>query len=128
MKTQIENAIRWIDTLPNYKQAPIGKRCRLGDEENGFCCLGAGCKELGIKYRISDVTSEELKLKVGLKDGCGVFYGKKFYNEGSLVEVNDRTNAGFKRIAKLMKTHPEWMFTEEVARGIRKHYELENRR
>lgn len=129
-KEQAKNAIKWIDTLPSYPQAKQ-QRGKLGDEKMGFCCLGAGCRELGIDYHPNSGTSLEFRTEVGLKTVVGGFtestdagcYERMYYDQTSLTEVNDATHAGFKRIANLLKTHPEWMFKPEVAKLIRSHYE-----
>lgn len=119
---QIKNAIKWIDELPNYKQAPIGKRSRLGDADNGYCCLGAGCVITDVKFDSENIHSNEFARKVGLNDSGGALGDNWYYNQKHLTDINDNTNAGFKRISNLMKTHPDWMFEKEVAEGIRKHY------
>lgn len=123
-KQQAKNAIQVIDALPSYKQAKFGERGRLGDLVNGFCCIGAGCYELGIEFRPGDGSSADFEGAVGLISMGGWFYdGNTYYGRGSLASVNDYTHAGFKRIANLMKTKPEWMFLPEVAKLIRLHYE-----
>lgn len=126
-KDQIKNAIQWIDSLPSYKQAPMGEREMLGDKENGFCCLGAGCFELDIDYEPSDGLDDCFVEHVGLIEEAGKFCdGSAFYGVNCLASLNDKTTAGFKRIAKLMKSHPEWMFKSEVAKGIKSHYEVKS--
>ena len=125
---QIQNAILWIDNLPNQKQAPTGSKGRLGDATEGFCCLGGGCATLNITYNMHNLVSRELMNATGLAYPGGAFFGfNKFYNQTSLAGVNDATLAGFKRISKLMRTHPEWMFTKKAAKGLRKHYENRER-
>ena len=120
---QAKNAIRWIDTLPSYKQAPMGRRGRLGLKTIGFCCLGAGCKELSIDYDPYGSYSRDFRLSVGLRHSNGSFADDNiYYGEARLDDINDNTNAGFKRISKLMKTHPDWMFNPEVAQLIKEHY------
>jgi len=123
-KKQIKNAIKWIDNLPNYKQAPYGNRMKLGNAEDGYCCLGAGCKILNIPYIDKLGLSVEFKHEVGLKYNNGMFIkeDQTYYDCDSLTSLNDITKAGFKRITKLMKSHPEWMFEPEVAKGIKQHY------
>ena len=124
---QANNAIKWIDNLHKYKQAPFGNRGELGNTDTGFCCLGASCEILQIPYRAHDGTSSALKAAVGLINYNGHFgdpraYSKKYYNKTSLATVNDDTHAGFKRIARLLRTKPEWVFISEVAKLIAKHY------
>ena len=120
---QANNAIRWIDTLPSYKQAPKGSRGRLGNELIGFCCFGAGCIELGIDYLSTNSYSEDFQFAVGLIHLEGFFAkGVTYCNEHSLSGVNDSTEEGFENISKLMKNHPEWMFNPEAAKAIKRHY------
>lgn len=121
-----KNAIKWIENLPNYKQAPIWIRERLGDKERGYSCLGAGCEILGIPFNEESWLSSDLKNTVGLKREDGYFIEggelQLFYDEDSLVLLNDETYAGFLEIANLMKKHPTWMFENEVAKIIAKHF------
>lgn len=120
---QIKNAIKWIDELPNYKQAPMGKRSKLGNADNGYCCLGAGCVITGTEFISDRPANHEFQDKVGLIHLCGDFIkDNTYFGEYCLAFVNDNTDAGFKRISKLLKTHPDWIFKKEVAEGIRKHY------
>lgn len=120
------NAINWIENLPNYKQAPKGERQRLGGKEKGYCCLGAGCEILNIKFDADAQNSDEFQQAVGLYSENGSFIDESalFYGEDSLATVNDSTNAGFKRISDLMKTKPDWMFEKEVAQLITEHFEI----
>ena len=50
-ETKANNAMKWIDYLKTTgrKQG----RDQLGDSKKGFCCLGIGCKVLGIGYIIA---------------------------------------------------------------------------
>lgn len=122
-KQKAKNAIKWIDNLPSYKQAPPALRGILGNAEYGFCCLGAGCEILNMDYIQSGAESGELKHSVGLLNRWGGFtVGNKYYKASDLTILNDSTNAGFKRIANLMKTKPNWMFKPEVAELIEEHY------
>ena len=118
-----KNAIRWIDTLPSYKQAEFGQRSRLGNHSLGFCCLGAGCYELGIGYMVSSGGEIDFSESVGLMGVEGFFgHGNFLFGQDSLTRLNDKTHAGFKRIANLLKTKPHWMFNPEVAELIAQHY------
>ncbi len=120
-----KNAIKWIENLPNYKQAKRGNRGSLGNECDGYCCLGAGCEILEIPFDPLDINSDCFKKAVGLKHKDGDLNTDReneFYGERYLVRVNDNTNAGFKRISKLLKKHTDWMFENEVAKIITKHF------
>lgn len=120
------NAINWIENLPNYKQAPKGERERLGSKEKGYCCLGVGCEILKMGFDEDDSNSKEFQQAVGLYCTNGSFTDKSmlFYGKDSLTKLNDKTNAGFKRISDLMKTKPDWMFEDEVAQLISEHFEI----
>lgn len=122
---QANNAIRWIDTLPSYKQTEMASRMSLGGELIGYCCLGAGvCELFDTKdpYTIKDPYAE-FKALVGLVTTMGDFKdGHRYLQWDNLVSVNDRTQAGFKLISKLLRTHPDWMFKPEVAELIKQHY------
>lgn len=121
-----KNAIKWIENLPNYKQPPIWNRDRLGDANEGYCCLGAGCEILNISFNANDAVSYDLKQAVGLLEEEGHFIEgaehRLFIGGSSLSLLNDETHAGFIEIADLMKKHPTWMFENEVAKIIAKHF------
>jgi hypothetical protein len=125
-KDQIEQAIKWIDELPDYKQASWKwrktKMGSLGDAENGYCCLGAGCVITKTPFTAREATSTKFKNKVGLIKAAGIFEGDRFYGEYALAGVNDNTQAGFKRISKLLKTRPRDIFIPVVAVGVENHY------
>ncbi len=121
-----KNAIKWIENLPSYKQAPKEDRIRLGSNERGYCCIGAGCEILEIAFEADHFVSDEFQYAVGLRSRQGSFTKgydyQVFYEETSLAAINDNTDAGFKLIADLMKRHPDWMFHDEVAPLIAKHF------
>lgn len=120
---QSKNAIKWIDGLPEKKQAKWPYNGVLGEKVKGYCCLGAGCSLLEIQYAPTDTYSLELMESVGLRGSAGsLANGNLFYGKEHLSNINDDTNAGFKRISKLMKTHPTWLFHPEVANLISLHY------
>jgi len=114
---QAKNAIKWIDELINGNRKQ-GKSA-LGNAEIGFCCLGVGCDVLNVEYNPEDGTSAELEFEVGLRDDEGRLFGAEFYNESFLININDNTTAGFKRIGKFMLKHPEAVFLPEVAKKIK---------
>jgi hypothetical protein len=127
-KEQAANAIKWIDNLPSRKQALWGDRCKMGDAHDGFCCLGAGCDILGIPFQKYQSGSRDLSVSVGLMDNGGLFMsgGSEFYGANSLTELNDETKAGFKRIQRLLQTHPHWVFNQGVADIVSAHYSSPN--
>jgi len=125
LQRKIDNAVKWIEALPSAKQ-PTKKidRGRLGDETRGFCCLGVGCHVLDLSYDSNDGFSNAFVDAVGLLHEEGKIINHSFYKKNTLAEVNDETNAGFKRIATFIKTKPQTVFTKEVAEGIKEHYNL----
>jgi hypothetical protein len=121
MEEQIKDAIIWIDGLATTKEKQ-GKG-KLGNQEEGFCCIGFGCFILGIDYDSDDINSSTFAKSVGLRVCTGQLHGMRYYNNSHLTDINDHTNAGFKRIAKFLKKYPESVFVEEVAEGIKEHYQ-----
>ena len=124
---QVKNAIKWVEALRSgeYKQAPFGNRAKLGNEEDGYCCLGVGCVVLELKHSPLDEHSSRLKDAVGLRYVEGNLLYSSYYRAASLGMINDMTHAGFKRIGTLLKTHPEWVFKMEVAKKLKEHYQKE---
>lgn len=126
---ELKNIIKWVDALESgkYKQ---GKN-KLGDHKSGFCCLGVGCKVLKIDYDPRGSLSESFAYSVGLLKHDGYFsqnslpyYRNTFFGKTALTTINDDTKAGFKRIAKLIKNHPDWLFEEEVAKAVKEYYKI----
>lgn len=118
VEQKVDNILVWTDALESgeYKQL---KEFELGDVDSGFCCIGLGCYVLDIDFLPHHDASDEFQHCVGLLDPLGCFVeAKSFYAANSLAEANDDTNAGFKRIAKLIKNHPDWMFEPEVAEAL----------
>lgn len=118
-KTQIENAIKWIEALLSgeYKQG----KYKLGNPKKGFCCWGLGCYIVGREFQGSDVWDNEFYNDIGLNHHEAQIT-PKFYKHDSLVTVNDETIAGFKRIGKYLIKHASTNFNPEVAKGIEKHF------
>lgn len=119
-KQKLKNIVVWVDALESgqYKQ---GKE-QLGDAKSGFCCLGVGCNVLGIEYNPHSEISKVLAEKTGLAHEYGKFTTGEYFGLDRLTTINDETNAGFKRIAKLIKNHPDWLFIPEVAELVKEHY------
>jgi len=127
-ETQAKNAIKWINELTNYKQAEYEKRGKLGDEESGFCCLGAGCVITGVAYDPKDFKSTEFTDKVGLISNLGAFTYPEtlIHGERALANLNDLTSIGFEGIAKVMRENPEEIFFPEVAKLIKEAFKCSN--
>ena len=122
---QAQNAIEWIDELPNGKQAPMGKRAKLGNALDGFCCIGYGCHIFGVSRDgtayVDQAAYETFSDLVGLYGCLGEFEGTT-KDCRTLARLNDRTEIGFQGISDLMRTKPHWMFKPEVAELIAAHY------
>ena len=114
---RIENAIKWIDKLRTTRMKQ-GKG-RLGDSKSGYCCLGVGCKVIGIQYSSSSEDAPQLIEFAGLLDEMGETDHFKGYG---LAHMNDDLGYSFNQIAKEIIANPEAYFTPAVAKGIRRHY------
>lgn len=119
-KQQAKNAIEWIDGLAetNAKQGVA----QLGDEELGFCCLGYGCKVLGVEYERVAGSSYAFQRSVGLRDADGTPLDSD--NFIALIILNDEDGYTFEEISKVLKDDPWQYFDDEVAKVIEKHYAL----
>lgn len=119
---ELNNIIKWVDALESgwYKHG----KDRLGDAEHGYCCLGVGCVAVGIKVKRYAAMSPTFARSVGLMDTEGHFIKSDdwYFQHRCLTDINDHTKAGFKRIAKLIKNHPEWLFQPKVAQAVKEHY------
>lgn len=125
------NAIIWIDGLKTTKvKQGIGE---LGNSKNGYCCLGYGCKLLGINYEPTDGTDSDFSYRIGLSGEEGNFQNGVIHRlkrkhrpylsqVGSLVELNDDINYSFRRISTFIKKNLEDLFEPSVAKLLIKHY------
>lgn len=127
---KIENAIKWIKGL-KYTKLPQANGS-LGDRESGFCCLGYGCSRLNIDYDPNNGDSDEFQKQVGLLTTTGRFSSNfdieyingwgNFRFSNSLVSLNDDANYSFRKISTVLINHPEKIFEEEVAKGIKEYF------
>ena len=119
MKNQTKNAIKWIDKLSTTRMKQ--GRLRLGGSKIGYCCLGVGCKVLGIEYRPEGVHSEKLKSEVGLRclRGGGLRYDGEL---SDLVALNDSRQLSFRKISTVIKNNLHELFIPEVAKELSQHY------
>ena len=110
---ELNNIIKWVNALESgeYKQ---GKNALYTTRNNGYCCLGVASLIFGLDpAKAKDIAGcyTLVKTRVSLNTDYGLLAKpRRFYNERELININDRTNAGFKRIAKLIKNHPDWLF------------------
>ncbi len=83
---QAENAIKWIEYLPTYKQAAGIDRTVLGSKSKGYCCIGAGCEILDIEFEEDDGISKPFRSAVGLDDESGSFIAKEDRSDQGIME------------------------------------------
>lgn len=116
-----KNAIAWLEALISgkYKQ---GKDA-LGDEKGGFCCWGLGCFITKTPYESYHSWNGNLASKIGFitDKGKGELL-TEFYGRGNLIEINDETTAGFKRIGKFLIKTADLHFKPIVAKAIKEHF------
>jgi hypothetical protein len=117
-----ENAIKWIDGLlkTRVKQGIE----ELGDSSSGYCCLGYGCKVLGLDYDPRGETSKSFSDSVGLMDESGLFEESEI-GANDLTQLNDDIGYSFNKIAKFIKANANELFKKEVAKQIINHYQKE---
>jgi cytochrome b involved in lipid metabolism len=135
-RTKADNAIKWIESLKTTREKQ--SKFRLGDSKSGFCCLGLGCKILGVSYEPFHTTSNTLKEVIGLHDTSGraknlyletkperyvpVKIKGKVFEVTSLVRANDIFDLSFRRIATMLIKNPYHFFKEEVAELVEEHF------
>lgn len=126
VEQKINNAIKWITGLTHTK-LPQGKG-RLGNNTEGFCCLGYGCSRLKIEFDEDDGSNDDFAEAVGLRSDIGKFYGgntvegKDGVYYDSLIELNDEAKFSFRKISTFLKKRADWIFEPEVAKGIKNHF------
>jgi hypothetical protein len=124
MTTRSANAILWIEKLLTAKADGIKQgQGKLGNSEDGFCCLGYGCEISKIDYNHGYTCSYAFKEKVGLLsvEGRTANHNINFM----LVELNDEQRWGFARIANRLKKYPHLYFIPKVAQSIKGHFAKE---
>ena len=121
-------AVAWIEELLSDGYAKGTES--LGDDDEGYCCLGVGCVALNIDFYKGDDHSIELATKVGLLNEYGEFESK--YKEmeiendsSSLVSLNDETELSLKEIGEFIRDHTELLFNSATANLINEHYKNE---
>ena len=129
-KKQAENAILWINRLPYYKKT-TGK---LGDGDGKYCCLGVGCRVMGIAPDWENGNEPKLVDLLGLNDADGSLLGLNdaelrelgmYYLDRDITVVNDsiyRGDSGFKNVRKFIIDHIDNLFVPPVAKLVSKHF------
>jgi hypothetical protein len=112
LEQKVESAYNWVNALffatENGVKQGMGQ---LGNQEEGFCCLGFGCVLGEIDYQKAEGNSADFSASVGLHNILGIPVNPK--GSYSLTEMND-AGESFKHIAKEMLRHPEEYFTGGV--------------
>ena len=125
---KINNAIKWITGLTHTKLPQADGR--LGNNTEGFCCLGYGCYRLKIEFDEDDADNSKFTKAVGLRSDIGKFYGGNYVEDkdkegsiyDSLIELNDEAKFSFRKISTFLKKRADWIFEPEVAKGIKNHF------
>lgn len=117
---KVENAITWIDGLAKTRVKQT--HGRLGDSEDGYCCLGYGCMKLKVDCDSFDEFSGLMAYRVGLKTVEGMFDGDYIEEKESLADLNDSGGYSFNAISKIIKENTMKLFEREVAQKLDKHY------
>ena len=124
IKEQASKAVLWINRLSTTRvKQGTGQ---LGDRSNGYCCLGYGCKILGIKFDSDDADSRDFMEKVGMRSMAGSFgnpmteIDENNNDATSLIDLNDDHGFSFKRISTVIKSKIDEIFEKDVALEIYK--------
>ena len=124
MSIQGASAILWIEKLLTAKADGIKQgQGKLGNSEDGFCCLGYGCEISKIDYSHKDGDSLAFRKKVGILNAEGRTANHNI--NFMLVSLNDKKRWGFARIANRLKKYPHLYFTTKVAKSIKEHFAKE---
>ena len=124
VEEQINNAIIWIENLPDYPQIQNGEL----EDDAGFCCLGVANKLLAMS-NYGNGTYVNLLPTFGLLDELGeakdlsLEQNTCFLMETVQLAWYNDGGADFFEIQDLLSSHPENFFEPDVAEGIRKHFE-----
>ena len=122
LTAQATDAIVWIKELQisTAKQ----RKGRLGDEDNGFCCLGLGCNVLKLKYSPMASFSATFKEAVGLYNAHGepTTGNPDTEYSNTLVILNDEAGKTFAEIASILLANPDNYFEPETAKQIKEYF------
>lgn len=130
---KVNNAIKWIESLETTSEKQ--QDGRLGDPDNGFCCLGYGCHILNVYFDSSDEDSKKFAKKVGLLRVDGGFINDKNSRVGikviddklvySLIDANDDAGLDFYEISTIIKDNLGYIFKPKVAKELGKYFNKE---
>lgn len=126
MKEQTKQAIKWIDELLITKEKQ--GRMKLGNSEEGFCCLGLGCVITETLYDPNQGVSIPFAAKVGLAttegytmNGNYIISPNSDVGYFSIANANDN-GMSFEEIGHFIKNNPETVFVSGVAQELKQHY------
>lgn len=124
IKEQASKAVLWINRLATTRvKQGTGQ---LGDRSNGYCCLGYGCKILGIEFNSDDPDSRGFMEQIGMRSVGGNFdepivdIGIHNDDATSLIDLNDDQGFSFRRISTVIKKKIDELFEEDVSLEIHK--------
>jgi hypothetical protein len=121
------NAVKWIDELSTTDEKQ--GHGSLGDAETGYCCLGLGCKITGVSFESYGADSSEFSEKIGMRSDSGGFSPPIIVDNGdyaySLIDLNDDCEEPFSDISKNILTRLDSLFYDNVAKLIKKHYNID---
>jgi hypothetical protein len=130
IKEKASKAVLWINRLSTTRvKQGTGQ---LGDRSNGYCCLGYGCKILGIEFDSHDADSRDFMEQVGMMSVAGNFdepmvgLDENNNDATSLIDLNDDQGFSFRRISTVIKKKVDEIFEKDVALEI--HEFLKNKR
>ena len=124
IKEKASKAVLWINRLATTRvKQGTGQ---LGDRSNGYCCLGYGCKILGIKFYSQDADNRGFMEQVGMMSLGGNFdnpmveLDENNNDATSLIDLNDDHGFSFRRISTVIKKKVDEIFEQDVALEIYK--------
>tara|TARA_R110000803_G_scaffold154286_2_gene219078 strand:- start:60 stop:476 length:417 start_codon:yes stop_codon:yes gene_type:complete len=124
IKEKASKAVLWINRLATTRvKQGTGQ---LGDRSNGYCCLGYGCKILGIYFDSHDPDSRGFMEQVGMMSLGGNFdnpmveLDENNNDATSLIDLNDDHGFSFRRISTVIKKKVDEIFEQDVALEIYK--------
>ena len=123
IKEKASKAVLWINRLATTRvRQGTGQ---LGDSSGGYCCLGYGCKILGIEFYSEDSDNRDFMEQVGMRSLAGNFDKDITTDEHSsdatsLIDLNDDHGFSFRRISTVIKSKIDEIFEKDVALEIYK--------
>lgn len=129
---QFKNALRWLNNLQHTKRLKgVGQLMIHKDKfselihdqvKHEYCCLGVGCKLFNVKKVDweNDTHNREFDKLVGIDSYKAGTYTKIF-------DINDtefKNDRNFKNVRKALIARADGIFTDEVAKKIKKYFKV----